>query len=244
MQSTNTLQRRTHSPLSMLRQSVWGTWFLWVLVTSIAALLGLYVARIWTYFWEDYFNLAGIRTSAITWNGVVGVGFSALILWGLVGAGQSRILALSGRRSALWLSATAVGGTLATVLFSLLVFSWQRPAGVGNTLSGTYWDGAIKVSVAGFLGGAILGIFQLFILWRESRLVGWWPLVSAISWGVALLIGGAISEALIQSGQEDWAEVAFNLTGYGGIKPGTLILAIYTAVTGAVLLWILHRRQP
>src|SRR5205823_11669758 len=107
---------------------------------------------------------------------------------------------------------------------------------------GSYVQGALVVGVAAAFSGVSVGLAQYWTLRRRIRNAGWWVPASGAALVIAVLAGGAISEAIIESGNEKWYEVANIFFGWGGIKPGTLLIAIYGTITGFALLRLLGRQ--
>ena len=120
---------------------------------------------------------------------------------------------------------------------------WWADRGRRLLVGGKAWDAtwsANPVRVVGGLAGmglfgTVLGALHWLVLRRRVARAGWWVLASGVGWvtgaPVGAVLGGGLSAALGWSGSGaiDWA-----LTWAG-------VGAIYGAITGRVLVWLLRR---
>ena len=74
------------------------------------------------------------------------------------------------------------------------------------------------------LYGAVLGVLQWLVLRRQVAMSGWWVLASTVGW----VVGDPVCSSLIGFGTLSW--VVFG--------------AVYGAITGLVLVWLLRQPVP
>ena len=81
-------------------------------------------------------------------------------------------------------------------------------------------------AVIGFVGGAIAGLMQWFVLRQQVSRAGWWVLASTVSWAVL----GLVAEGMIRRFLTFGVGLAGGVVGLG--------------VTGLALVWLLRRPIP
>ena len=82
----------------------------------------------------------------------------------------------------------------------------------------------VATTVGVVIMGAVLGVLQWLVLRGQVVRAGWWILASAAGW----IVGGALSGAVPSDNPVGW----------------TLIGIVYGAITGFVLVWLLHHPAP
>lgn len=217
-------------------------WFWWVLATTTGAFFGLVGARLLTtaYYIDRWGNSAWLDFGIAVVAGT--------LVWTLIGAAQWLVLRRFLRDVKWWIPASIFGGAVA-VLSSIVLWYSVNPlspsyiAGFGLRFRSTYLSGALLVTFGGAVAGGLLGLVQRHMLVRYLPNTARWVLATALGWSLALLVGGAVSEAFIEAGREKWYNVANVVIGYGGVKPGILIAAIYAAVTGALLARMVYEKR-
>ena len=95
------------------------------------------------------------------------------------------------------------------------------------TAATTAGDWGLLVALGLF--GTVLGALQWLVLRRRVPRAGWWVLASAVGWPASMGIGGGLATAVA-------AATNVNLSW-------VLIGAVYGAITGTALLWLL-RQSP
>ena len=194
----------------------WRFWLWWVLASTVGWAVG-----------------GGLSGSL----GSIQAGYVGGMTVGATGAGVLQWLVLRQRiaRAGWWM--------LATVLVSAVVGGVI--VGVGSS-GGRAWSvtwsadpGRVVVGLAGMgLFGTALGALQWLVLRGQVARAGWWVLAGGVGWitGAPLgaVLGGGLSGILgwSGSGSGDWA-----LTWAG-------VGAVYGAITGRVLVWLLRQPAP
>jgi hypothetical protein len=75
------------------------------------------------------------------------------------------------------------------------------------------------------------GLLQWLLLRRDLNKTGWWPVMSAVAWPVAYMLGGGLGVTV---------GIAIGSPLLGNLLSAALTGIIVGALTGAVLLWILR----
>jgi hypothetical protein len=208
--------------------------------------VGLVAARILTNIYDIY-----IGASYSSWPDLGTAVAAGTVIWLAISIPQWVLLRLHLGKPIGWLPATVLGGAVTVLTFLVMVFlasplfvpymSYSGEFGIG--FGGTYLGGALLVGFSAAVAGLVLGFAQWSVLTRHVNGAGWWILATGMAWTVAALAGGMISEAIIESGREKWSNVANVFTGYGGIKPGTFIIALYAAISGVALVRLLQEQR-
>ena len=194
----------------------WRLWLWWVLASMVGWAVG-----------------GGLSGSL----GSIQAGYVGGMTVGAAGAGALQWLVLRQR------IAGAGWWVLATLLSSAVVGGLIVAVGL---VGGKAWDatwsanpGRVVVGLAGMgLFGTVLGALQWLVLRRRIARAGWWVLAGGVGWimgaPVGAVLGGGLSAALgwAGSGSSDWA-----LTWAG-------VGAVYGAITGRVLVWLLRQPMP
>jgi hypothetical protein len=225
------------------RSTGWRLWIWWVLATALGGALGLIMARVLPYLASYIFHVdvgIGRRFEIVVITEVVP-------LWATVGMAQWLFLRRYVHKLALWIPATALGVVVFLVALWAAYSTWAWARDLLETLDENYSEKIVPMSLIGSLFGLCLGLLQWLVLARRISNGVWWVLVSALSWAIALVVGGGISEAIIERGRENWYQPLGALEGLvdtGGIKPGILMITIYAAITGFALVWLLQQQLP
>ena len=213
-------------------------WLVWVLTTTLGGALGLVAARVLT-------NIYDIYLSNTLWLNFGVAVVAGSLVWLAVSIPQALILRLHLPKLIGWIPATVLSGAVAVSVFLFIILfvntldvSYSGEFGI--SFGGTYLDGALLVGFAAVVAGMFLGLAQWRVFARHIANAGWWVWSTVLAWGVALLVGGAVSEAIIETGREKWSNVADVVIGYGGVKPGILIIALYAVISGFALMWLLQ----
>jgi len=177
----------------------WGFWLLWVLASAVGLLAGSFVGFLGGYGVEEILpNYGGAGM-------VTGVGAGVGIL-------QWLVLRPRVSRSGWWVLASILGLAVAGFVSTAVA------------LAGAY-EIPLGFAVFGFVGGAMAGLMQWFVLRRQVSRAGWWVLASTVSWAVVGLVAEGMIRRLLTFG----VGLAGGVVGLGG-------------VTGLALVWLL--RQP
>jgi hypothetical protein len=102
---------------------------------------------------------------------------------------------------------------------------WALFTGLGFAL-GTF-------AFLAFMGLGV-GLAQWLLLRRDLNKTGWWPVMSAVAWPLAYMLGGILGALVGQT---------LNVPFIGGMVGSLLSGAIVGAITGAVLLWMLRENR-
>jgi membrane associated rhomboid family serine protease len=86
-------------------------------------------------------------------------------------------------------------------------------------------DADVGWVVGTVLFGTVLGVLQWLLLRRQLARAGWWVLASGVGWVVGGFLSGAVPVGAA-GGFPGWAAVG----------------AVYGAMSGAVLVWLLRQR--
>ena len=178
----------------------WAFWLLWVLASAMGLLAGSFGGFVGAYGVEEIlpnYGNAGMVTA-------VGAGVG-ILQW----------LVLRGRvsRSGWWVLASMLGLAVAGFVSTAVELAGGPPAIPQNA------------AVIGFVGGALAGLMQWFVLRRQVSRAGWWVLASTVGWAVL----GLVAEGMIRRFLTFGVGLAGGVVGLGG-------------VTGLALVWLL--RQP
>ncbi|NLD73575.1 MAG: hypothetical protein GX649_12775 [Chloroflexi bacterium] len=197
----------------------WGFWLRWTLISAIGFALSFIVAAILGTLWGVFLTLFGANPN-------VGLALGALLLGlgvgAVIGLLQWFVLHRYLSRSGWWIAASAVGAGLGFA--------------VALVVSGAANGWLLGGIVGGLVGGALIGFLQWRVL-RDALAQGAsyiWIGASAVAWALAM--------ALIGIGMDSVAR------GTATMRPGIILVAllglvgmiIASAITGAVLLWLLR----
>ena len=194
----------------------WRLWLQWMLASTVGWAVG-----------------GGLSGSL----GSIQVGYVGGMTVGATGAGVLQWLVLRQRiaRAGWWVLATMLSSAVVGGLIVAMGF-------VGGKAWGATWSadpGRVVGGLAGMgLFGTVLAALQWLVLRRQVARAGWWVLAGGVGWvaGAPLgaVLGGGLSGVLgwSGSGASDWA-----LTWAG-------VGAVYGAITGRVLVWLLHQPAP
>ena len=169
--------------------------------------------------------------------GSIQAGYVGGMTVGATGAGMLQWLVLRQRmdRAGWWVLATA----LASAGVGALIVAVGSSGGRGWNVTWSADPGRVVVGLAGMsLFGTVLGTLQWLVLRRRIARAGWWVLAGGMGWIVGAplgaVLGGGLSGVLgwAGSGAIDWA-----LTWAG-------VGAVYGAITGRVLVWLLRQPAP
>ena len=180
------------------------------------AQVGCYVWFLWAMAWTVASTVALFVALVAIPQGVHGIILARVGMVGAtVGIAQWFVLRWHVSRAGWWVLASAVGGALTfAVIFAA--------------------DGIIVARVG--MVGAAVGIAQWFVLRGQVFRAGWWVLASAAGFAV----GGAVIRAA--------SEFESSLRGFSYLPHPVYVagfvlgLALYGAITGVVMVWLL--RQP
>ncbi len=207
-------------------------WLQWLLATALGSATGLAIGL-------PFGSAAGeivAKTTTLGWYGTgsyIAFGLVTLPLFGLfTGIAQSHVLRSRIRFPLSWVLATVEG--------------WILVVPIGLVVAGIDMNFALFIFLLpgiGWLGGALAGLFQWWVLRDVAEQAGWWIPASALGWAVsytAASFSGAFGPANAPVGD-------LMLRGAGGpgltiFLPGLLVGLLGGAVTGAVLTWQLERR--
>lgn len=191
-----------------------GRWLWWVLASTVGWAVG---------------GTVGVALGGGLAMGIVVTGYVGMAV-GVIAAGALQWLVL--RRqvtgAAWWIVTSVVGAALVGILAVLL--GWIVGV-VGRLVGGAAWGanwgpdwsadpgGDVGFVVAVAAGGTVLGVLQWLVLRRQVARTGWWVLASTVGW----VVGGFVSG--ITDAAAGWAVLG----------------AVYGAITGIVLVWLLRR---
>jgi len=194
----------------------WGVWLRWMWATAVVPSVVL---------------AAGVALSGGSSGDAFTATFFLFFIYPLALAslviGQWLVLRRKISRAGWWLLASPVGLVvtgLGVVGGMILIFSVRGPSGVEEAMGDV-----VGLGVFGAVTGTSLGIAQWLVLRRQVARAGWWVLVNTVYFTVYFAVGRAVGKAVA------------DLDGSGalGIFVG---VAVYGAITGGVLVWLL--RQP
>ena len=194
----------------------WRFWLWWVLASTVG--------------WAVGGGLSGTL-------GSIQAGYVGGMTVGAAGAGVLQWLVLRRRiaRAGWWVPATV----LVSAVVGGVIVAVGSSGGRGWNVTWSADPGRVVVGLAGMsLFGTMLGVLQWLVLRRRVARAGWWVLAGGVGWvaGAPLgaVLGGGLSGFLGWSGSGtiDWA-----LTWAG-------VGAVYGAITGRVLVWLLRQPMP
>ena len=205
----------------------WRLWLWWVLANAVGWSVGGYLGAV-DGRWSGWALSGGIAT----------VGYGAGAAAGGIGAGVLQWLVLRRQvaRAGWWVLASSAAGAVVGVL--LLALGATVGFGVrwidgGPETTGTHSLGDSVMFVVLGLYGSILGALQWLVLRRQVDRAGWWVLASTVAWPVSIGVGGiGLGVVVAVTGAKLPAVAA------------ALIPALYGAITGRVLVWLLRERLP
>ncbi len=205
---------RSVQPVGSAKAPGWGFWLWWVLASAVG------------------WSAGGYLGSAAGWGlsrDIAIVGYGAGAAGGGIAAGVLQWLVLRRQiaRASRWVLASTVAGAVIGVvgvaLGATLGFS-TRWVGGGPETTGETSSGEWALFVLLGLYGTVLGVLQWLVLRRQVARAGWWVLASTVGWVVGGLVAGLVG-----------ATVGVDLSWAG-------LGAVYGAITGPVLVWLLRHR--
>lgn len=204
---------------SKLKQwSSWGLWQRWILVTSIAEILGLTIVGIVSMTLSRVSHIQGSFTLIGTLEGII-LGFS-----------QWLVLRHYIHHSNRWIIATVIGGLFAwftgltiSALMALVYAGVAEPTKTLDFFRGLFLLGAGL--------GTVLGFCQWLVIKNQIRRAIWWIFANAIAWAFGLIIayfGAGLMEA------------SFSLrTALSTVATGTAMGAVIGGITGIALIYLI-----
>ena len=201
----------------------WGLWLWWVLASAVG------------------WSAGGYLGSAAGWGlsrDIAIVGYGAGAAGGGIAAGLLQWLVLRRQiaRASRWVLASTVAGAVIGVvgvaLGATLGFS-TRWVGGGPETTGETSSGEWALFVLLGLYGTVLGVLQWLVLRRQVARAGWWVLASTVGWPVSIGVGAIGLQAVVAVTHVKLPAVA-----------AALLPAMYGAITGRVLVWLLRERLP
>ncbi len=194
----------------------WRFWLWWVLASTVG--------------WAVGGGLSGTL-------GSIQAGYVGGMTVGATGAGMLQWLVLRQRidRAGWWVLATVLASAGVGALIVALGF-------VGGRAWGATWSADPGRVVGGLAGmgffGTVLGALQWLVLRRQVARAGWWVLAGGGGWvagaPIGAVLGGGLSGFLGWSGS---GTIDWSLTWAG-------VGAVYGAITGRVLVWLLRQPMP
>ena len=184
----------------------WGFWLGWVLASTVGIPAGFIIG-----FFLGAFTAQTLEGWPIDLAIGIGIGIG-------VGVPQWLVLRRRVSRAGWWILASAAGGVVIFLAFSLGYL--ESMESFGDLLSFT---GVVA------LGGAVAGILQWLVLRGKVSRAGWWVLASTVGWA----LGMAVSEVIPWGGTDEDSLVPSVMTG-----------VVLGAVTGAALVWLLRQSAP
>ena len=208
----------------------WRLWLLWVLASVVGGVVGMVATSLAIRVFAPVVDIvAGMAIGSLGWalfavvdEFAVGVG---------VGVLQWLVLSRHLARTDRWIVASAVGwaiGRAVAVTTALVFLALGLPVSVGLGWSGL---------VGWFAVGAGAGVLQWLVLRRHLARASWWIVASVVGWGGGSIAGGLLQVLLVAYGEFESASAYIAIIGMtaGGA-------AVYGAITGAALVWLLGQR--
>ncbi len=194
----------------------WRLWLWWVLASTVG--------------WGVGGGAVGVALGGGLSRGIVVTGYVGMVM-GVIAAGALQWLVLRRQvaQAGWWVLASIVSGAIVGVL--AVGLGWVVGV-IGRLVGGTAWGagwgpdwsadpgGDVGFVVGVAVGGTVLGVLQWLVLQRQVARAGWWVLASTVGWVVGGLVSGITDTAV------GWAALG----------------AVYGAVTGPVLVWLLRQR--
>ncbi len=211
---------RSPQPVGSAPAPGWGFWLWWVVASTVGWGVG---------------GPVGVAMGGSLSRGIVVTGYVGMVM-GVIAAGALQWLVLRRQiaRAIRWVLASTVAGAVIGVvgvaLGATLGFG-TRWVGGGPETAGEASSGEWALSVLLVLYGTVLGVLQWLVLRRQVARAGWWVLASTVGWPVSIGVGGIGLQAVVAVTHVRLPAVA-----------AALIPAMYGAITGGVLVWLL--RQP
>ena len=214
---------RSAQPMSSAQAPDWRLWLWWVLASTVG------------------WSAGGAAGGTAGWGlsrdiAIVGYGAGAAV--GGIAAGLLQWLVLRRQiaRASRWVLASAVAGAVIGVvgvaLGATLGFG-TRWVGGGPETTGEASSGEWALFVLLGLYGTVLGVLQWLVLRRQVARAGWWVLASTVGWPVSIGVGGIGLQAVVAVTHVKLPAVT-----------AALIPAMYGAITGRVLVWLLRQPMP
>ena len=192
-----------------------GGWLWWVLASTVGWAVG---------------GAAGVALGGGLSRGIIVAGYVGVAM-GVTAAGALQWLVLRRQvaRAGWWVVTGIVGSAVVGVLVVVVgaVVSFVGSA-IGGADWGPDWSADPSTDVGWVVGagllGTVLGVLQWLVLRRQVARAGWWVLASTVGWVVGGLVAGLVG-----------ATVGVDLSWAG-------LGAVYGAITGPVLVWLLRHR--
>jgi len=203
---------------SETKQPGWPFYLSWIVLSTIAILLafgGTYVVLALAVKWiGDWIVIDGERR--ITEDYLFSYVFPTLI-WLFSSGLQYALLRRYLTKMGWWILASGVGWLLSVTMVINFDLVFMQKFG----LNLTFWNIDRKWTVFLSVMGAMIGLFQWFLLRRRFLKAGWWILASMLGWGLIDPI------------------IGLPFTGVFDI----LAIGMFPALTTAICLWFLFRHQ-
>ena len=213
---------------ALLERSEWLFWIQWVL----ASIIGW--SAPWVVFWILswlLFRGEAALDAFLGWSMGAGMG------WAVAGIAQWDILRRRVPQSGRWVSASAMGGIVGTIV-SVLVWILLT---LVSYLSWGLWE-LRPIMLAVVLWGTVgfvVGMAQWVILRKRAPQSGWWVLASTVG-GV---VGGLVAAGVLMLLGE--VEYVLGPVTVGKLAvSGAMGAAVVEATTGFVLIMLLRRSAP
>lgn len=162
--------------------------------------------------------------------GIVGIEISIGAMVGFIQwLGLRRIIP----RIGFWAPANIIGFTVSSSIYTVVCTVCGLPGDLGRLV------GALGLTIAFVVAGALNGVMQQRILRHHVRYSGWWVPASAIGWGLGVIgfaAGFAILHPIMPKAESPLIGIPFLM---GLLALGSVF---YGIVTGWTLIWLL--RQP
>jgi len=196
----------------------WPFYLSWVVLSTFAILLafgGTYVALALAVKWiGDWIVIDGERR--ITEDYLFSYVFPTLI-WLFSSGLQYALLRRYLTKMGWWILTSGVGWLLSVTMVIYFDLVFMQKFG----LNLTFWNINLKWTIFLSVMGALIGLFQWFLLRRRLPKAGWWILASILGWGLIDPI------------------IGLPFTGVFDI----LAIGIFPALATAICLWFLFRHQ-
>ena len=214
---------RSDQPVGSPKAPGWGFWLWWVLASTVG------------------WSVGGYLGSAAGWGlsrGIAVVGYGAGAAAGGIAAGVLQWLVLRQQvaRAGWWVLASTVAGAVigvVGVVVGAAVGFGVRWVDGGPETTGANSGGDWVLGVGLVLYGTVLGVLQWLVLRQQVARAGWWVLASTVGWPVSIGVGGIGVQAVRAVTDVTLPAVT-----------AALIPAIYGAITGSVLVWLLRQPVP
>lgn len=221
----------SQSAVIVPRKSKLRLWWDWVIGNVIGQTVGLGVATIVAWFALDRLEQSfGLGAGVVVSSFVFGI-----IQGSFVGYFQHRVLQwpLPYLTRLTWITATAVGGTVAW-LGAASAVTLTGVAG-GDAFDPTLGLSLVAAAAVGLAGGAIVGIPQAAGLSRWSTAAWHWVWATALAWAAGLSV---VFVAL------DLPEEGVSVLGAVPYFLGSLLVAglLVGAISGSALVWLVGER--